>query len=246
MRTLDTVRHTELVWDTAVTLELAGGDACGACAAVVAWLHRVDALLSPFRPGSDLARWRAGAAALDELAPEVAEVLALAEDARRRTDGAFDPGWAGGRPDPTGLTKGWAVDRAIALAGAFGVEDVLVEAGGDVLVAGGRVRRVGVEDPDDPTRLLDVVTGAALCVATSSPRHRGEHVRGRGGVRSATVLAADLATADALSTAAYAAGADGAAALLDAQAGVEAFVLFADRSWWASGGWPGELHGGHV
>lgn len=241
----ETITHTELVWDTAVALELGGGgDVPAARDAVVRWLHRVDELLSPFREDSDLSRWRAGEADLTDIAPEVAEVLGLAERAARCTGGAFDPTWAGGRPDPTGLTKGWAVDRAAGLARRFGVTEMLIDAGGDVLVAGDRTRRIGIEDPDDPRLLLDVVSGRELCVATSSRRHRGDHVRGAPGVVSASVVGRDLVTADALATAAVAAGSAGAARLLDGRPGVEGFVLFGDRAWWASSGWPGEVHGG--
>lgn len=231
------VAHTELVWDTVVSFELDGGDAPAAAEAIVAWLHRVDAILSPFREDSDLSRWRRGAASLDDLAPEVSEVLGLAEAARQDTGGAFDPLFGGGRPDPTGLTKGWAVDRAALLARTHGVTHSLINAGGDVRVDGERVRRVGIEDPADPARLLDVVTGSRLSVATTSARHRGEHVVGAGGVLSATVIAADLARADALSTATYAAGGP------LPRPGAEALVVFTDRSWWASRGWPGEVHG---
>lgn len=227
-----------------VSSELGGSDPAGARDALVAWLHRVDALLSAHREDSDLGRWRSGRADLADLAPEVREVLDLAARARRCTGGAFDPCWAGGRPDPTGLTKGWAVDRALERMREFGVTEVLIDAGGDVRIAGSRIRRVGIEDPADPQRLLDVVAGRDLCVAPSSRRHRGGHVRGAGGVLSASVVGPDLATADALATAGLAAGGDRAVSLLGGLRGIEALVLFDDRGWWASAGWPGEVHGG--
>jgi len=244
--------HTEEVWDTVVSLHLVGPGAEDARDAIVAWVHEVDATLSTFRPESPLARWRRGELELDACPPAVREVLDLAEAARRRTGGAFDPGWAGGRPDPTGLVKGWAADEAVARALACGVEGVQVNAGGDVRTAGspgeGRPWRLGIEAPGLPGQLLDVVAGAELCLATSGIDRRGAHVYRHGrparGALSVTVAAPDLARADAYSTAALALGADAPALLDDLDAdGFPSLLVRADGEIVASAGWPGLHHG---
>ena len=242
--------HVEPVWGTVVSLHLHGREAVPARDALVAWLHEVDRTLSTFRPDSPLARWRAGRLALDACPRDVVEVLALAAAACARTGGAFDPTWAGGRPDPTGLVKGWAADRAVALARGFDLDGLQVNAGGDVRTAGspggGRPWRLGVEAPGLPGRLLDVVTGHDLCVATSGTDRRGDHVRRFGrparGALSVTVLGPDLARADAYATAALALG-DEAEPLLEGLdgEGFPSLLVLADGRVRASAGWPG-LH----
>ena len=244
--------HTEEVWDTVVSLHLIGPGAERARDAIVAWLHEVDDLLSTFRPETPLARWRRGELALDACPPAVREVLEAAQTAERRTGGAFDPCWAGGRPDPTGLVKGWAADAAVARALACGVEGVQVNAGGDVRTAGspgdGRPWRLGIEAPGLPGQLLDVVAGHELCLATSGIDQRGAHVLRNGrpsrGAISVTVAGPDLARADAYSTAALALGAEALPLLreLDAE-GFSSLLVRADGELFASPTWPGLHHG---
>jgi FAD:protein FMN transferase len=244
--------HTEEVWDTVVSLHLAGPGAERARGAIVAWLHEVDDLLSTFRPETPLARWRRGELALHDCPPAVQQVLALAEDAEQATGGAFDPLWGGGRPDPTGLVKGWAADAAVARALECGVTGVQVNAGGDVRTAGSpdgtRPWRLGIEAPGLPGKLLDVVSGHDLCLATSGTDRRGAHVLHDGrparGALSVTVAGPDLARADAYSTAALALGAQAGPLLaeLDA-AGFPSLLVRADGEIVATPRWPGQHHG---
>ena len=113
--------------------------------------------------------------------PLVAEVVALCDTARALTGGSFDA-WRlrrrGGlaRFDPTGLVKGWAVQRAAEhLAAGLGC-DVSVNAGGDIAVRPGpdpRPWRIGIEDPRDPARVLAVVplvVGGVATSGTAAPR----------------------------------------------------------------------------
>jgi thiamine biosynthesis lipoprotein len=244
--------HTEEVWDTVVSLHLIGAGAERARDVIVAWLREVDGLLSTFRPETPLSRWRRGELALHDCPPAVQEVLALADEAERATGGAFDPRWGGGRPDPTGLVKGWAADEAVARALARGVSGVQVNAGGDVRTAGspagGRPWRLGIEAPGLPGQLLDVVSGHELCLATSGTDRRGAHVLHDGqpvrGALSVTVAGPDLARADAYSTAALALGAQAGPLLAELDAdGFPSLLVRADGEIVATPGWPGEQHG---
>ena len=74
-------------------------------------LRDIDARFSPFRSDSLVGRARRGdwSALLNDR--EFAEIYALCQQAKRLTDGAFDPMHAG-EYDPTGLVKGWAIQRA--------------------------------------------------------------------------------------------------------------------------------------
>ena len=116
--------------------------------------------------------------------------------------------------DPSGVVKGWAVQRASAWLHALPETDFCLSAGGDMVChtddPAGRPWRIGIEDPADPARLLAVVPVRRGGVATSGTAHRGEHlVDARTGalptqVASVTVVAGSLTWADLDATSAYA------------------------------------------
>jgi len=200
-----------------------------------AWLRWVDATFSPFRRGSEVSRWARGALAPADAHPLVREVLDRCEALRRATGGAFDIRFRpGAPPDPSGLVKGWAVERAAALFARAGAQDFCVDAGGDVVVRGGPWR-VGIRHPRERDRLAGVLSLRDGAVATSGAYERGPHIvdprsgRPASGALSVTVVGPDLGTADAYATAAFALGADGPAwtATLDGYAAMT--ILPGDR-----------------
>jgi thiamine biosynthesis lipoprotein len=177
-----------------------------------AWLREVDATFSTYRDDSDVSRLDRGELTLAECRPEVDEVLARCLDLGRATGGFFSVR-AAGRLDPSGLVKGWAVDRA---GERLGATSFCINAGGDV-VARGRRWRVGIRHPVEHDRLAAVLAVEDLAVATSGEYERGAHIVDPhtgvppSGLLSVTVVGPDLATADAYATAAFAMGADGPA-----------------------------------
>ena len=189
-----------------VTVLCAGG-----AERVFAWLREVDARFSPFRADSEVCRIDRGELALSDAHPDVRSVLARCERLRAATGGYFDAR-AGGSLDPSGLVKGWAVDRAAALLeGPF-----CIDAGGDVLVRGGPWR-VGVRHPRRGRELCAALALTDAAVATSGAYERDDHVLdpvGGGparGALSVTVVGRSLGAADAYATAAFAMGARGPA-----------------------------------
>src|SRR3712207_4960481 len=78
---------------------------------VLAWLRFVDAAFSTYRADSAIRRIDRGELAARDAHPLVREVLARCERLREETGGYFDAR-ARGPLDPSGLVKGWAVDRA--------------------------------------------------------------------------------------------------------------------------------------
>lgn len=242
-----TWRSTAHVMGMPVSVALRGRHA-GSEAGVEAWatvvqeLRSVDHDYSPFRPGSWVSRVDRGEATVDEAPRALADVVAIAEDARRASGGAFDV-WrtdAQGRRrfDPSGVVKGWAVHRAVRLLTWLPDTDVCLSAGGDMVcrtaAAYGVPWQVGVEHPLDPARLVARIPVSRGAVATSGLSHRGGHVvdarsgRVPTGIASVTVVADDLVTADVDATAALALGADGPAWLL--ARGRTAVVVLADGS----------------
>lgn len=178
-----------------------------------AWLRRVDRTFSPYRPASEISRIERGELAPGDAGPLVREVLARCERLRGQTGGFFDAR-ARGRLDPSGMVKGWAVDRAAALLERAGARRFCINAGGDVLVRGAGWR-IGVRHPHRRDALAAVLTLGDAAVATSGAYERGAHIvdphsgRAPEGVLSVTVVGPDLACADAYATAAFAMGAAG-------------------------------------
>lgn len=75
--------------------------------------------------------------------------------------------------DLGGLVKGWAADAAAVRAVDAGLPWVLVNAGGDLRIAGDAPRiDIAVEDPDDPQNELGRLSVREGGVATSSTRSR--------------------------------------------------------------------------
>lgn len=201
--------------------------------AAEAVVHAADDTFSTWKDASWVSRLRRGEVTPDACPADVVEVLRLCDRAEQLTGGRFSVCWRrDGTLDPTGLVKGWAAGRASDALRAAGVGDHVVNAAGDLAVAGrpepGREWRVGIADPRARGRLLGaldcsrVTAGASgvRAVATSGPAERGEHVFDpRTGatatdVLSATVTGPDPALADAFATALVAAGAE-APGLLD-------------------------------
>jgi thiamine biosynthesis lipoprotein len=194
----------------------------GAWAEVMAALHDVDRVFSTYRADSVVSRLDRGEIALADCPSEVVEVLGLGARAERESGGAFRihlPGADGrSRLDPTGVVKGWAVDRAARPLHALDDTDFCLSAGGDLLCRSLDPRspawRIGIEHPHDPTRVIAVVPVRSGAVATSGTTHRGAHlVDGRTGrppqgIASVTVVAPTLTWADIDATAAYALGPD--------------------------------------
>ncbi|WP_367649078.1 FAD:protein FMN transferase [Aeromicrobium stalagmiti] len=224
-----TTRHVEQIMGLPVTLALRGRHArspegLAAWHDVVASLRDVDRMFSTYRADSAVSRVRDGSLRLEHAPPELVEVLAIAEQARVASDGAFDvqiPSPDGSRTlDPSGVVKGWAIERAAALLDHLEATDTCLSAGGDMVcrtrVVGSTGWRIGIEDPRAPERVLAVLPIVDGAVATSGTAHRGQHILdGRTGlvprgVASVTVVTGSLTWADIDATAAFAHGPDAA------------------------------------
>ena len=244
------MRRVEDQWGTVITVDVpdemdrAVGDAC------FAWFERVDDLFSTWRPDTEIMRVGRGELAIDAASDEVREVLELCEQMRLESNGAFDirvggrmgvPARPGRAPlDPSGLVKGWAVQRAAEMLRSAGAQRFFVNAGGDLVAATGaedaQAWRVGIQHPWVGDRVAAVLEIRDAAVATSGLYERGDHVLDPRtgdpalGLASVTVVGADLAIADAYATAAVVLGPDEGMRWLLARAGYEAMGVTADRA----------------
>jgi FAD:protein FMN transferase len=215
-------RRVERAMGTVISLNVPDGGATSPAAdAAFAWFHEVDERFSPFKPDSEVSRMMRGEVRAADASADLREVLEIADVVEALSDGAFDIRGhrPDGRPDPTGVVKGWSVDRAGAILHAAGIDRFYISAGGDVLVRGGQATgvpwRVGVAHPFAPDAVAIVLQGDDLAVATSGTTERGHHIADPHSGKPAdelvtvTVAGPDLARADAYATAAFVMGVAG-------------------------------------
>ena len=174
-------------------------------------------------------------------------MLALCDDLHRISGGYVDARGhrEDGRPDPTAVVKGWAVEEAAWLLVETGGRRFAINAGGDIAVRGGIAAgqpwRVGIRHPGRADRLATVLELRDGAVATSGACERGPHIvdahtgSAPKGLVSLTVVSPSLTSADACATAAYAMGLDGLA-WVEAHQGFAAHVIAPDdRVLWTAG-----------
>jgi len=214
-----------------------------------AWLRWVDETFSTFKDDSQISRINGGELSRGDAHPLVREVLARCEQLRGVTDGYFDMRTPAGSIDPSGLVKGWAVDRAAAILDAAGLNNYAVSAGGDMRIRGRAVPelawRIGIEHPLDRQQVAAVIeSDSELAIATSGAYARGEHVwnphtgRPPADILSVTIAGPELATADAYATAAFAMGPELAPHWTARLDGYDAMTILADETVFKTGGFP--------
>ena len=236
---------------TTVRIEAWRDEPDGSEADLVAALRnmlQIDQLTQPRRSSSELARVQRDAArAAVPLSEPLYRWLARLVDLAELVDGSFDPvvgagGWRaleldraaatlrftrpGLRFDIAEAARAWAVDTAIQVLQWRGVAHAIVSAGAASRVLGdhrGRPWTIGVRDPRRPHEVLTVLPIEDAAVVTAAADDGC----------SATVLAPDAVTAQALALAAARRGPVGGPALIEALPGIDAVVVDAD----------GRLHG---
>lgn len=149
----------------------------------------------------------------------------------------------------SGIAKGYIVDKTVKqMQKLFGLQNVIVNAGGDLYAAGSSKRRflwqkkgwrVGIKHPRKPHLLLGTIIISDKAVATSGDYERPLIIKGekyshiidpKTGtptkfIISATVIADSCADADALATAITVMGIDSGLDLIESIDGAEALVI---------------------
>ncbi len=175
----------------------------------------------------------------------VAEALGRTGWHRVRLDG--EGRWVdlgGTEIDLGGIAKGYAIDRAVEALRSAGARDFLVDAGGDLYVAGtkgGRPWRIAIQHPraDRYLRIVEPLEGA-LVTSGDYERFfewegkRFHHIldprtgRPARGCQSVTVWAPAAVDADALATAVFVLGPEQGLELLEREPGVEGLIVASD------------------
>jgi thiamine biosynthesis lipoprotein len=166
---------------------------------------------------------------------------------------------AGMRAHLGGIGKGYAIDRAAALLRASGLHNFMIQAGGDLYVAGrrgDRPWRVGIRDPRGAAgRTFVSVDLQDATFSTSGDYERFFMKDGRryhhildpdtgepaGGSRSVTILTTHAVLADALSTGVFVLGPEAGMALIERLPSVEGVIVTASNDVIVSSGLKGRL-----
>lgn len=158
------------------------------------------------------------------------------------------------RFDFNAIAKGYAIDRLAALLGNNGIENYLVEVGGEVVASGMNLNKekqwlVGIDDPQAPgERVLKKkiqLRDRALASSGNYRKFRIDSVTGRtyvhtidpktgftknSNVLAASVIANTCAVADAYATAFMAMDLDESIKLLVAQKDLEAYIIYLNEN----------------
>lgn len=194
----------------------------------------LDGVFSPFLADSAVSRINRGELKEEEAGELVLQALHLCHLYERATDGYFKA-WLGGKLDPSGLVKGWAIDRGCSILDRHGCHDFFVDAGGDVQTRGlserGEPWRVGIRHPVKKDKVARVVLASGLAVATSGTYEKGDHIvdphtgRAANELLSFTVVGPDILDADVYATAAFAMGKDRGLAFIERMQHYEAYAV---------------------
>jgi FAD:protein FMN transferase len=221
---LSGLRRVEQIMGTAIGFDVR--DAAVSPAALeeaFEYLRGIDRQFSPYKPDSEVSRLLRGDIDVDGCSTVLREILDLCEKARVASEGYFDIRGhrPDGRPDPTGLVKGWSLEGAGRILEAAGARNYCINGGGDIVTRGepepGTPWRIGIRHPLVADKVAAVVAIRDGAVATSGAYERGEHIRdpftGRApaGVLSVSIVGPDLTFVDAYATAAFAMGPTGLA-----------------------------------
>jgi thiamine biosynthesis lipoprotein len=244
------VRRVELVMGMPINVDVR--DPCGDAVLdeLFGWFREVDERFSTYKEESEISRLNRGELDVRDSHPDVRWVLARCDELREETGGFFDARYESlTRIDPSGLVKGWSVDRGGELLERHGLRNYSINAGGDIRMRGDALPedgwRTGIQHPEHADRLAAVVEGHDLSLATSGTYVRGDHIvdphtgRAPAGVLSVTIAGVDLATADAYATAAFAMGEAGPGWAASRQPlGYETLCLVADGTSLMTPGFP--------
>lgn len=212
-------------------------------------LRRIDEQFSPFKPDSELMRFRRKEVPADKVSIGMKNVMKACLEAERYTNGYFSARY-GGEFDPSGYVKGWAIAEAKLLLFELGYRTFSISAGGDITTrsSGEKVWRIGVQHPKKKNALMGKIFGKNMGIATSGNYEKGTHIinphtgKGAQELLSLTVVGPDIVKADVLATAAFAMGLSGLQ-FIDKQLDYEVLAVDKTGRIYLSGGMANMLEG---
>lgn len=158
--------------------------------------------------------------------------------------------------DLGGIAKGYAVDKAIEALKKNNIKRALVNAGGDLYALGtdrqGEKWQIGVQDPREEDKIIDIIKVKDRAVATSGDYRRYFTLEGKRfshivnpktGLTvqdvpmSVTIIGPDATTTDALSTGVFVLGPEEGMKLIESLPEVEGMIISEGMKKLTSQGW---------
>lgn len=204
--------------------------------AVFDYFKAVDERFSTYKTASEISKINSNYIAPDRYSKEMKEILELAYQTEKETDGYFSIIRADATLDPSGIVKGWAIRNAARIIESHGYTDFYVDAGGDIEVSGRPQRyslwEIGIRDPFRPEdRVVKKLRASDCGIATSGSYSRGNHIynphdrtRSLDEIVSITVIGPDVYEADRFATAAFAMQREGIA-FIESLEGFEGYMI---------------------
>lgn len=201
-----------------ITVEIVDNDNAELLSSTFTFFREVDDRFSTYKPNSEITHINNGLPK-NLWSPEMKRIFRLSEKTKQQTDGYFDIEH-GGKFDPSGLVKGWAIWEAAKRLRKHGIKNFYIEAGGDIQSYGTNAEHlpwtVGIRNPFNTQEIIKSLRPKNKGIATSGTYIRGQHIYDPHqpkvlpiGVQSLTVVAPNIYEADRFATAAFAMGKDG-------------------------------------
>lgn len=185
-------------------------------------LQRIDQIASSWKADSEISRFNRSSARDDfRLSKELSEIVALSEEVKACTDGAFDIHYRGKDIDVSAIAKGYAVDRICDYLGEeLHIDAYLVDIGGEIKAKGenakGKPWTVAIYIPPSHAHVKGPhVELSDTSIATSGQYFKPDHIKASGAghgisndLLSCSVIHPSNATADALATALFVMGSE--------------------------------------
>ncbi len=195
------------------------------------YFRYVDEKFSPYKQNSEVTKIndkRIG----KNLSSDMKLILKLSKETKEATVGYFDI-YRNGFMDPSGIVKGWAINKAAEILKNFKYKDFYVEASGDIQTHGLNNEKkkwaVGIRNPFKKNEIVKVVYLSGEGIATSGSYEKGEHIYNPNGkidneIVSLTVIGPNVYEADRFATPAFAMGRDGIK-FVERQKGLVGFMI---------------------
>lgn len=221
-----------------ITVEIVGGTRAS-LDAVFDHFSAVDRRFSTYKPESEISKINRGEVGLHEYSSDMREIFTLAEETKRETEEFFSIARADGTIDPSGLVKGWSIQKAARLIESLGYTHYFIDVAGDIQSRGedpeGCPWTIGIRDPFESSQIIKVLSPRGYGVATSGTSARGQHIYNphKPGhsildIVSITVIGPNIYDADRFATAAFAMGEKGILFIEDLP-GFEAYQIDSNK-----------------
>ncbi|MCA9334858.1 FAD:protein FMN transferase [Candidatus Saccharibacteria bacterium] len=238
-------KETQLIMGMPITLIAPDGKNINtAFQKVFQFFHAIDKQFSPYIDSSEVSKINAGIITETEYSTEMKDVLQLSEQTQIETNGYFNV-WHNGIFDPSGIVKGWAIQKASKLLHEY-TNNFYVDAGGDIQTNGvnheGLPWRIGIRNPFNRHENIAIVNLSNYAVATSGTAIRGEHIynphtgNSPADILSLSVIAQNILDADRIATAAFAMGQSGIR-FIEEKPGYEGYMVGSSKQITATSGW---------